>query len=115
QRRELTHGMGASPRRDPPLRRGVEPPRRTVSPRRAVPSVADRRPGRGADLPRPAAVGAPCSLAELGAARAPRRSAAYVAFVVDAYARRVLGWRGAAEIAPHLVRAWMRPDACTRT
>ena len=57
------------PRRDPPLRRGVQPPRRTVSPRRAVPSVADRRPGRRADRP--------CrrrrsALADLGAARGPR-------------------------------------------
>ena len=52
---------------------------------------------------RATAVGAPCSLAELGAARAPRRSAAYVAFIVDAYARRVLGWRVASTMATSLV------------
>ena len=38
----------------------------------------------GVLIDRAAAVGAPCSLAELGAARAPRPSAAYVAFDVDA-------------------------------
>ena len=42
---------------------------------------------------RAAAVGAPCSLAELGAAQAPRPSAEYAAFVVEPYARRILGWR----------------------
>ena len=51
---------------------------------------------------RATAVGAPCSLAELGAARAPRRSAAYVAFIVDAYARRV-GRRVASTMATSLV------------
>ena len=52
---------------------------------------------------RAAAVGAACSLAELGAARAPRPSAAYVAFVVDAYARRILGWRVASTMATSMV------------
>ena len=52
---------------------------------------------------RAAAVGAARSLAELGAARAPRPSAAYVAFVVDAYARRIRGWRVASTMATSMV------------
>jgi hypothetical protein len=89
------HGRPAActhPRRDPPLRRSVQIPA-APSARVALCQVLRTDNPAGVLTYRAAAVGAPCSLAELGAAQAPRPSAEYAAFVVEPYARRILGWR----------------------